>query len=275
MAIVVRSSDRLSAQVFDKVRAWELLGTESQHGLPATDGRVTVSILEIEKTGQLTIETEPTELVWLQILSGQALIDHRPTDTDHIVALGTGKSVEFRAVTDTRLFIARVPRAHDYDPNLPPEFCVRVDWSTEPVLNSEHDTRKRIYLASPALWGTDAVKGEMIIYPPGASGAEHHHIGAEHFQYIISGSGMAVLDGEEVLLHQGDLLYNFENEPHWFHNPGESDDMVFVEFFVPGASQTIWSPGANACGWVPTGLDAKGREPARELKYHIHGEGKV
>lgn len=275
MAIVVRSGDRQPLQGSDGVKIWKLLGPDT-HGEPrAMDGRVSVTIMEIEPTGHFSIESAPSELVWLQILSGQALIDNLPTDTDHIVALGTGKSVEFRAVTDTRLFIARVPRAHEYDPNLPPEFRVRVDWSTEPVLNSEHDTRKRIYLASPALWGTHAVKGEMIIYPPGASGAEHHHIGAEHFQYIISGSGVAVLDGEEVLLHQGDLLYNFENEPHWFHNPGESDDMVFVEFFVPGASQTIWSPGANACGWVPTGLDAKGREPARELKYHIHGEGKV
>ena len=37
------------------------------------------------------------------------------------------------------------------------------------MLDSEYDARKRIYLVTPNLFGTKAVKGEMIIYPPGTA----------------------------------------------------------------------------------------------------------
>ena len=53
----------------------------------------------------------------------------------------------------------------------------------------------------------------------------------------------------------------------------ESDaEAVFVEFFVPGPCETVWSPGANVCAWLPTGIDSEGRKPAREIAYHIHGQ---
>ena len=90
--------------------------------------------------------------------------------------------------------------------------------------------------------GTQAFKGEMITYPPGAAAPEHHHVGAEHFQYVISGQGTAILDGKAVRLGVGDLVYNYEYEPHSFINDTD-DDFVFVEFFVPGPCDTIWSPG--------------------------------
>jgi quercetin dioxygenase-like cupin family protein len=29
----------------------------------------------------------------------------------------------------------------------------------------------------------------MIIYPPGMAAANHHHVGAEHFMYVLRGRG--------------------------------------------------------------------------------------
>jgi quercetin dioxygenase-like cupin family protein len=137
-----------------------------------------------------------------------------------------------------------------------------VDWTREPVLQSEHDARKRVYMATPGLTGTKAFKGEMISYPPGTAAPEHHHEGAEHFQYVIAGEGTALLDGVAHTLRAGDVLYNYEHERHAFFN--ESDgDFVFVEFFVPGPCETVWSPGANVCAWLPTGVDSGGRPPSR------------
>ena len=52
-------------------------------------------------------------------------------------------------------------------------------------------------------------------------------------------------------------------------------DVVFIEFFVPGESRTVWVPGADACAWNPTGLDIRGRHPVREVRGHVHGEGDV
>jgi hypothetical protein len=75
-------------------------------------------------------------------------------------------------------------------------------------------------------------------------------------------------------IQAGDLVYNYENEVHSFRNDYD-EDMVFVEFFVPGESRTVWVPGANVCTWNPTGQDIKGREPVRQVAGHVHGEGDV
>jgi len=238
------------------------------------DDRLSIELLSLPASDSIEISTDDGELAWLQVLSGDCRLDADPLTPGCIAMLARGAVATLTADATARVLAARVPRAVDYDDRLARLARVLVDWTTEPVLSSEHDARRRIYLASPRLWGTSAVKGEMIIYPPDCSGAAHHHVGAEHFQYLLSGAGVAVLGDTEVPLAAGDLLYNFENELHWFRNDGPAD-MVFVEFFVPGESTTVWAPGAHACGWEPTGHDIKGREPSRQLSYHIHGQGDV
>ena len=269
MAFVVRAADRTFENLSpDITRAWVLPPGQ------LSDSRVSIEVLTMAPGAQYSVETGEPELMWIQVLAGNVLIDDANSDRYIITMLARGATAIIKALGEVELFIARVPQALEYDPLLLPDARVRVDWSTEPVLNSEHDSRMRIYLASTGLWKTEAVKGEMIIYPSGAAGAEHHHEGAEHFQFILSGSGTAVLSGEKVTLHPGDLLYNFEMEQHSFFNSTESD-LVFVEFFVPGESRTVWPPEVNACGWQPSRIDIKGRVAARELEYHLHGQGDV
>lgn len=238
------------------------------------DDRLRVRVGNLEPGEQWTLAAPEEGLAWFQLLSG-ALTDTtgEQLTPDHVVMVARGDSVELTARGRVSVFVAEVPRAAQYDPELSRGRVVH-DWSREPVLNSEHDTRQRIYLASPKLWGTPAVKGEMIIYPPGASGAAHHHEGAEHFQYILRGRGTADTPAGRMEFQAGDLVYNFENEIHSFWNDHD-EDMVFVEFFVPGESRTVWVPGANACAWNPTGQDIKGRDPVREVAGHVHGEGDV
>lgn len=239
------------------------------------DDRLRVRVGVLADGDAWHVQTPEEGLLWFQVLDGGALEagDGERFTSDHVVMAACG--FEFTATADgpTRVFVAEVPRARDYDPDLESGRVVH-DWSREPVLNSEHDTRQRIYLASPKLWGTHAVKGEMIIYPPGASGAAHHHEGAEHFQFILRGRGTADTPAGRLEFEAGDLVYNFENEIHSFWNDYD-EDMVFVEFFVPGESRTVWVPGADACAWNPTGHDIKGRDPVREVAGHVHGEGDV
>lgn len=276
MPFIVRADDRTTEVVAPGItRAWILAPDRLD------DGRLSVEILSMQAGTVHEITTSDRELTWLQVLTGETLLDTgerdggaQVTDQAIVTMLARGSQACVTASTDATVLVCRAPHALDYDAKLPLRTTRRVDWSTEPVLNSEHDTRQRIYLASTGLWGTEAVKGEMIIYPPGAVGAAHHHEGAEHFQFMVSGSGTAVLGTDEVQLHAGDLLYNFENELHSFYN-GTSTDMVFVEFFVPGESRTVWPPEVNVCGWQPTGKDITGRPAARELSYHVHGEGDV
>jgi quercetin dioxygenase-like cupin family protein len=269
MPFIVRADERVADFLAPGIsREWILPPNR------LADGRLSVEILSMTTGTRYLVPTSGDELAWLQVLDGETTLDGQPTDRFIVTMLARGASAELSTNADATVLVCRVPHAIDYDPALPLNTVRRIDWSTEPVLNSEHDTRQRIYLASTGLWGTEAVKGEMIMYPSGASGAAHHHEGAEHFQFIVSGAGTAVLAGDEIALNTGDFLYNFENELHSFFNDTDTD-MVFVEFFVPGESRTVWPPEVNVCGWQPTGTDIKGRVAARELSYHVHGEGDV
>ena len=80
-----------------------------------------------------------------------------------------------------------------------------------------------------------------------------------------------MLGGTAHRLCVGDVLYNYQHEPHAFINESDAD-FAFVEFFVPGPCETVWSPGANLCAWLPTGVDSDGNKPARDIAYHVHGQ---
>lgn len=236
-----------------------------------------LGLWNIEAKACINIVIKNTELMWFQLLNGSATLDGTEgrfelTDS-HVVFLPPNFKGSLRASEVTEVLVGKVPSASKYDPNFttnPPGFnCI--NWRQEPVLDSEHDARKRIYLVTPTLFGTKAVKGEMIIYPPGTVGSNHHHEGAEHFQYILSGSGTAYLSEIPVVISAGDTLYNFENERHYFINNTEQD-MVFVEYFVPADCKTVWVDEQLVCAWLPSGQNIDGGKPVRHIKAHSSAE---
>ena len=94
----------------------------------------------------------------------------------------------------------------------------------------------------------------MIYYPKGGTAPPHYHTGAEHFQFVIEGSGTAYVNGSSEVVSEGDIIYSFEDETHWFENY-ISDSFVFAEFFVPGNYKTIWeNPEKVGCRLVKTFL---------------------
>ena len=269
MAFILRNNDRSPGPDTPGVaRRWVL----PPGRLP--DDRVTLEVVRLDSGAVMHLDTSVDELLWFQVLDGQVHAGGEPTGPEFVVMIAGGQRLRIDSPSSATVLVARVPHAAEYDPVVRDGLVCRVDWSTEPVLDSEHDSRRRIYLASTGLWGTEAVKGEMIFYPPGAAGAPHHHEGAEHFQFVLSGTGTALLEGTPVLLEPGDLLYNLENEVHAFENNGD-EDFVFVEFFVPGLSRTVWVPGVNVCTWRPRETDVHGRPAARTLEAHVHGQGRV
>lgn len=153
---------------------------------------------------RLVLDVAEGDLAWFQVLRGELDLEHagraqRLTDS-HVVFLPPRFAGSVRSESPSSLLFARVPDAANLDPAFvtqPPAFRV-VDWRSEPLLESKHDARKRIYLATPALFGTQAIKGEMIIYPPRTEAPRHYHVGAAHFMYFLSGSGTAY--AEEKLL---------------------------------------------------------------------------
>lgn len=213
------------------------------------------------------------DLAWFQMLEGDAAFTHAGGEERLTPAHIAFLPPRFRGTLASRagaiLLYAEVPDAGSFDPEFsknPPRLRV-VDWTREPVLASQHDARKRIYVVTPKLFGTRAIKGEMIIYPPGTEASNHHHEGAEHFMYVTRGRGTAWADESPFPVKKGDLIHYADRERHYLRSEGD-EDMVFVEFFVPGEYTTIWAPGAAVCTWLPTGRDIRGEKPAREIAAH-------
>jgi quercetin dioxygenase-like cupin family protein len=228
---------------------------------------------DIEPGGSVDVTVASGDIVWLQVLYGKISVSgsegsHELTDI-HLCFLPPDFKGVIQSDGEAAVLYARVPDATRFDPDFAdhrPEFRV-VDWTEEPVLDAEHDARKRIYMVTPQMFGTKAISGEMVIYPPGTEASNHFHEGAEHFQYLTKGVGTCFSNEEPHKIREGDMVYNYERERHYFRNDGK-DDMVFVEFFVPGEYDTIWVDDAPVCAWLPTGRNIKGGAPSRHIEAH-------
>lgn len=269
MAFVI-NVDSVAAEPFGvNAKRQRLLTAERVRGT-----RVLLDRWMLAPGGIAEFEVPAGNLAWFQVLEGDAALAHsggkERLTSAHIAFLPPA----FRGTLASRagaaaLLYAEVPDAARFDPAFarnPPGLRV-VDWTREPVLASQHDARKRIYVVTPKLFRTKAIKGEMIIYPPGTEASNHHHEGAEHFMYVTRGRGTAWANEKPFPVKKGDLILYADRERHYLKSEGE-EDMVFVEFFVPGEYTTIWARGAAVCTWLPTGRDIRGGKPAREIAAH-------
>jgi len=235
--------------------------------------RILLDRLTLAPGGEARLAVPARGLAWFQMLEGEAVLAHDTSKTmltdAHVAFLPPRYAVTVASSGGAVLLYGEVPDAASLDPGLlkdPPAFRV-VDWTREPVLDSEHDARKRIYLVTPKLFGTKAVKGEMIIYPPGTAGANHHHVGAEHFMYVLRGSGTVYANEQPFPVRKGDVIYYPDLERHFLETANDGE-MAFVEFFAPGEHKTIWVDPSQVCTWNPTGRDIRGQKPVREIKAH-------
>jgi len=233
--------------------------------------------LTIAAGGTAHLAVPARGLAWFQILEGEAILAHaggRETLTEaHVAFLPPGFAATLSSSAGAVLLYGGVPDAAGFDPALtknPPAFRA-VDWTREPVLDSEHDARKRIYLVTPKLFGTKVVKGEMIIYPPGTAAANHHHVGTEHFMYVLRGRGTVYASEQPFPVRQGDVIYYPDLERHYLE-AAPDEELVFAEFCVPGEFKTVWVDENQICTWRPTGRDIRGQMPVREIKAHSSAE---
>jgi quercetin dioxygenase-like cupin family protein len=233
--------------------------------------------LTLAPGGEARLTVPATSVAWLQVLDGEALLARGETretvSNAHVAFLPPGFSAGLSSNSGAALLYGEVPNAARLDPNFeqnPPPFRL-ADWTREPVLDSEHDARKRIYLVTPKLFGTKAVKGEMIIYPPGTAAANHHHEGAEHFMYVLRGRGTVYANEKPFPVRKGDVIYYPDRERHYLE-AADDEELVFAEFFAPAEFKTTWVDESQICAWLPTGRDIRGRIPAREIKAHSSAE---
>ncbi len=260
----------------------EPLGTAASRQHLLTTARIPGTAILLDRftlapDGNFALTVPPTSLAWLQILAGEVELARDSgaqslTDA-HVAFLPPGFSARLSSRAGAALLYGEIPNAARLDPQFtqsPPAFRV-VDWTREPVLNSEHDARKRIYLVTPKLAGTKAIKGEMIIYPPGTEAANHHHEGAEHFMYVLRGRGTVYANEQPFAVKAGDVIYYPDRERHYLR-AAPDQEMVFAEFFAPAEFTTVWVDESKVCTWNPSGRDIAGRAPVREIKRHSVAE---
>jgi len=235
--------------------------------------RILLDRLTLAPGGSLALAVPAGGVAWLHVLAGEALLTHgddAATLTQaHVAFLPPRYAAELSSRNGAALLYGEIPEAARLDPALTrnaPAFRV-VDWTREPVLDSVHDARKRIYLVTPKLFGTKAIKGEMIIYPPGTQAANHHHVGAEHFMYVLRGRGTVYANEQPFPVGQGDVIYYPDLERHYLE-AAPDQEMAFAEFFAPGEFKTVWVDESQICTWQPTGRDIRGQIPAREIRAH-------
>ena len=232
---------------------------------------------EIDPNSEAGIEIAATDLAWFQLLEGEIELDDGKTkqtlNTDHVAFLPPAYEAHIKSAQGAVILFGRVPDAGRYDNDFNPDSLSfrLVNWKEEPALDSQHDNRKRIYLVTPTLFGTKSIKGEMIIYAPGTKASNHHHEGAEHFQYVISGTATALLSEEPHKIKAGDTLYNYEFERHNFIND-DHEDLVFVEYFVPAECKTVWADDDPVCTWIPSGKNIEGGKASRDMAAHSSAE---
>jgi quercetin dioxygenase-like cupin family protein len=249
-------------------------GTEVRRQALLDDKRVPAIDFAVERVllqpgAALALAIPASELAWFQVLEGEAALDAERLTDAHVVFLPPGFDGTLRSGKGAVLLLARIPQAKRHDPSFEAaSLGLRiVDWTREPVLQSEFDARKRIYLVTPKLFNTRAIKGEMIIYPPGTEAANHHHEGAAHFMYILEGAGTCFADEQPFPVRKGDIVYYRDGERHYLRSDSRLG-MRFVEFFVPGSYKTVWAKDANVCTWNPTGKSIRGEKAAREIQAH-------
>lgn len=243
--------------------------------IPGTN--ILLDRLSVAAGGEAALAIAGGDIGWLQMLEGEAVLTLGPHEErltpSHVAFLPPGSSATLRTSKGAALIQATVPDAGRFDKGFgaaPPPFRA-VDWRREPVLDSQHDARQRIYLVTPKLNGTKVLKGEMIIYPKGTMAANHHHEGAEHFMYILRGRGTAWASEQPFAVRAGDVVYYHDRERHYLKADDDSE-LAFSEFFVPGEYTTIWVNDGEVCTWLPTGRTIDGGKPVREIKAHSSAE---
>ena len=229
--------------------------------------------LTLDAGATLELHLASSAAAWAQVVAGSVKLSsdtgNRPLSELDACFLPPGFVGTMTSSDGAELISLCLSDAIQVDPSLAsvgpePQY---VDLSVEPLLQSEHDERQRIYVASHALFGMTAFAGEIVIFPAGVISSNHHHIGAEHFQYIVRGSGTVFLDEQPHRMRAGDLIYKYDGERHYCQNDDEGE-LVFVEFFAPGEWETVWADPELRCTWSPTGENLIGGAPSREIASH-------
>ena len=84
--------------------------------------------------------------------------------------------------------------------------------------------------------GNESSQAAEMVLPPGDAegGPENRHHGADQWLYVLSGTGIATVNGKRYDLHQDVLILIERDDEHEIRNTGD-DLLRTLNFYVPPA----------------------------------------
>ena len=84
--------------------------------------------------------------------------------------------------------------------------------------------------------GDEHSQAAQMTLAPGENegGSDNHHRGADQWLYVVSGTGMAIVDGESIPLREGTLVLIQRGNNHEIKNTGRTP-LRTVNIYVPPA----------------------------------------
>lgn len=84
--------------------------------------------------------------------------------------------------------------------------------------------------------GNRGSQAAQMVLPPGAAegGSGNRHCGADQWLYVLSGTGIAIVNGERYQLEGGSLMLVERGDEHEIRNTGH-DTLRTLNFYVPPA----------------------------------------
>jgi quercetin dioxygenase-like cupin family protein len=96
----------------------------------------------------------------------------------------------------------------------------------------EHATFKPDKMAKGTLFESERVLVGLNNFEPGQEHALHAHQGMDKIYQVVSGSGVFLLEGEEIAMEAGVMLVAPEGVSHGIRNTG-SDRLVVLAVLAP------------------------------------------
>ena len=131
----------------------------------------------------------------------------------------------------------------------PPQFRV-VDWTREPVLDSRARRAQAHLRRDAEAFRNEGDQGRDDHLPARHAGREPSSRRRRAFHVRARrAAARRTRTRSPIPVRKGDLIHYDDRERHYLRSEG-TEDMVFVEFFVPGVYKTVWAQGAPVCTWI-------------------------
>lgn len=96
----------------------------------------------------------------------------------------------------------------------------------------EHGEYRPDKMGKSTLFRSDRLLVGLNAFEPGQEHALHAHAGMDKLYSVVEGSGLFLLENEEVPMAAGDLLVAPEGVPHGIRNPGP-DRLLVLAVLAP------------------------------------------